>query len=46
MLAEMEKFLEEDERGEKYRSLDWNLEKLAADGDPDAETEILKRCLE
>lgn len=46
MLENMEKFLEEDERGEKYRSLDWNLEKLAANGDPAAEKEIMKRCLE
>ncbi len=45
MLENMQKFLKEDARCEKYRDLDWSLEMRASQGEQDALKEVLKTCL-
>ncbi len=46
MLDNLERFLNHYQQNEEYQGLDWNLEKSAAQGEPEAVKEIMKRCLE
>ncbi len=46
MLENMEKFLNQNQQRAEYHKLDWSLEKSAAQGEPEAVKEIMKRCLE
>ena len=43
MLEELIAFLEHDPRGERYRGLDWSLERRAAQGEEKAVEEVLRR---
>ena len=45
MMENLMKFIEQDSRCEKFRSLDWSLEIGAAKGEPEALKEVLKGCL-
>ncbi len=43
MLQDLLAFLERDPAGERYRGMDWSLELRAAQGDPEATEEMLRR---
>lgn len=43
MLQDLIAFLERDPAGERYRGMDWSLELRAAQGDPEATEEMLRR---
>lgn len=43
MLRDLLAFLERDPAGERYRGMDWSLELRAAQGDPEATEEMLRR---
>lgn len=43
MLQDLIAFLERDPAGERYRGMDWSLELRAAQGDPEAAEEMLRR---
>lgn len=43
MLQDLIAFLEHDPAGERYRGMDWSLELRAAQGDPEATEEMLRR---
>lgn len=45
MLVDLIEFIKTDNRGEKYRNLDWSVELKAADGDEDSLKEVLKTNL-